>query len=71
MRPALLFYPISILSFILKGKKKSWYNMKRETVWITIKFSYKNIFVILLSGLLLLNQHLINISVLSGENLTV
>lgn len=31
-----------------------------------MKFSYENVFVILLSGLLLLNQHFINISILLG-----
>lgn len=45
---------------------RSWQNMKRKIVWITMKFSYENIFVILLSGLLLLNQHFINISILLG-----
>jgi len=46
---------------------RSWQDMKRKIVWIIMKFSYENIFVILLSGLLLLNQHFINISILLGE----
>lgn len=37
------------------GKKLA--EHEEENVWIITKFSYENIFVILLSGLLLLNQY--------------
>lgn len=54
---------INIIFYAVHGEK-SWQNMKRKTVWIITKFTYENIFVILLSGLLLLNQYFTNISIL-------
>lgn len=55
-----IFYPV--------GEKRSWQNMKRKIIWLIMRFSFENMFVIFVIWLVAVESALYkNISIFLGE----